>query len=90
MLLSTSCSSKLGALSADNFKVVPDPLEAHSGQVPATINGMFPEKYMKKKAVVTVTPELRYADGMVARGASATFQGENVEGNDQTISYLVG
>ena len=34
MLLSTSCSSKLGALSADNFKVVPDPLEAHSGQVP--------------------------------------------------------
>ena len=90
MLLSTSCSSKLGALSADNFKVVPDPLEAHSGQVPATINGMFPEKYMKKKAVVTVTPELRYADGMVARGASATFQGEKVEGNDQTISYLVG
>lgn len=90
MLLSTSCSSKLGALSSDNFKVVPDPLEAHSGQVPATINGMFPEKYMKKKAVVTVTPELRYANGQVTRGTSATFQGEKVEGNDQTISYLVG
>lgn len=90
LLLTTSCSSKLGVLSADNFNVVPNPLEAHSGNVPATINGMFPEKYMNKKAVVTVTPELRYAGGQVARGASATFQGEKVEGNDQTISYLVG
>ena len=45
---------------------------------------------MKKKAVVTVTPELRYADGQVAKGQSATFQGEKVMGNDQTISYKVG
>ena len=45
---------------------------------------------MKKKAVVTVTPELRYADGKVAKGNSATFQGEKVMGNDQTISYKVG
>lgn len=90
VLLLTSCSSKLGALSADNFTVVPNPLESQAGQVPATINGSFPEKYMKKKAVVTVTPELRYGDGQVARGTSATFQGEKVEGNDQTISYLVG
>lgn len=90
LFLTTSCSSKLGALSADYFNVVPNPLEAHSGNVPATINGMFPEKYMKKKAVVTVTPELRYGDGQVARGASATFQGEKVEGNDQSISYRMG
>lgn len=90
VLFLTSCSSKLGALSADNFNVVPNPLETQAGQVPATINGMFPEKYMKKKAVVTVTPELRYADGKVAKGNSATFQGEKVEGNDQTISYLTG
>ncbi len=89
-LLLTSCSSKLGELTADNFNVVPNPLEAEVGQVPATINGTFPEKYMKKKAVVTVTPELRYADGKVARGTSATFQGEKVKGNDQTISYKVG
>lgn len=89
LLMLTSCS-KLGELSADNFKVVPNPLESQAGQVPATINGMFPEKYMKKKAVVTVTPELRYANGKVSRGNSATFQGEKVEGNDQTISYKVG
>lgn len=90
LALLSSCSSKLGALSSDNFTVVPNPLEAQGGQVAATINGNFPEKYMNKKAVVTVTPELRYGNGQVARGNSATFQGEKVEGNNQTISYLVG
>lgn len=89
VLMMSSCS-KLGALSADNFTVTPNPLETQAGQVPATINGTFPEKYMKKKAVVTVTPELRYADGQVAKGNSTTFQGEKVMGNDQTISYKVG
>ena len=85
----TSCSGKLGALSADNFTVTPNPLQSEVGQVPVTINGTFPEKYMKKKAVVTVTPELRY-NGKVAKGQSATFQGEKVLGNDQTINYKVG
>lgn len=89
ILMLTSCSSKLGALSSDNIKVVPNPLETEAGQVPVTINGMFPEKYMKKKAVVTVTPVLRY-NGQSTAGNSATFQGEKVKGNDQTISYLVG
>ena len=90
IMLLTSCSGKLGALSADNFSVVPNPLESNGGNVSATINGMFPEGYMKKKAVVTVIPELRYGDGQVARGEAATFQGEKVEGNDQTIAYKVG
>lgn len=89
LMLFTSCS-KLGALSADNFNVVPTPLETQAGTVPATINGHFPEKYMKKKAVVTVVPELRYANGTIVQGNTATFQGENVLGNDQTISYKMG
>ncbi len=84
----TSCS-KLGKLSADNFTVTPNPLEATAGQVPATINGIFPEKYMKTKAVVTVTPVLRYAGGE-AVGQPATFQGEKVADNHQTISYRIG
>ena len=84
----TSCK-KLGELSADNFTVTPTPLEAIAGQVPATIDGKFPEKYMKKKAVVTVTPVLKY-EGGEAKGQSATFQGEKVEGNDQTIAYKAG
>jgi Tfp pilus assembly protein PilF len=92
-ILLTSCSGKLGALSADNFKVTPNPLETQAGEVSATINGMFPEKYMKKKAVVTVTPQLRFQTPQGLKsvsGEGATFQGEKVLGNDQTISYLVG
>ena len=89
----TSCSGKLGQLSSDYFKVNPDPLVAEGGQVDATINGVFPEKYMKKKAVVTVTPELRFEKNGVqqaVKGRPATFQGEKVLGNDQTISYQLG
>ena len=89
----TSCSGKLGQLTGDYFKVNPNPLVADGGQVDATINGVFPEKYMNKKAVVTVTPELRYTkDGMAqtVKGRPSTFQGEKVLGNDQTISYQLG
>ena len=89
----TSCSGKLGQLSGDYFKVNPDPLVADGGQVDATINGVFPEKYMNKKAVVTVTPELRFMKNGVeqkVQGRPAIFQGEKVLGNDQTISYQLG
>ncbi|WP_027444491.1 tetratricopeptide repeat protein [Segatella baroniae] len=88
-VLLSSCS-KMGALSADNFNVAPNPLETTGGKVPATITGQFPEKYLKKNATVTVVPELRYADGRTAQGTGATFQGEKVMGNNQTISYRLG
>ena len=51
VLALSSCSSKLGELSADNFKVTPNPLESKGGQVAVTINGTFPEKYLKKKLI---------------------------------------
>ena len=86
----TSCSGKLGELSSDNFTVTPNPLETQVGKVPATVDGTFPEKYMKKKAVVTVTPELRYADGQLAKGEPTVFQGEKAYGNGQTILYQTG
>lgn len=89
-IVSVSCSSKLGNLTADNFKVTPTPLELQGTQVPVTVYGTFPEKFMKKKAVVTVSPELRYANGKVLRGQSSTFQGEKVLGNGQTVNYKLG
>ena len=91
--LLASCSGKLGQLTSDNFKVTPNPLETDGGKVAATINGTFPEKYMNKKAVVKVTPELRYMkDGMpqTALGQPAIFQGEKVLGNNQPINYKLG
>ena len=87
--LFSSCSKKMGELSADYFTVTPQVLEAVGGKVPATINGKFPEKYFKKKAVVEVTPVLKW-NGGEAKGQPTTFQGEKVEGNDQTISYKMG
>ena len=87
--LFSSCSKKMGELSADYFTVTPQVLEAVGGKVPATINGKFPEKYFNKKAVVEVTPVLKW-NGGEAKGQPATFQGEKVEGNDQTICYKMG
>ena len=87
-LVLTACS-KLGALSSDNVTVTPTPLEAVGGEVPATINATFPQKYMQKKAVITVTPVLMYKTGEVT-AASSTFQGEKVQGNGTTVLYKAG
>ncbi|MDR0895445.1 MAG: tetratricopeptide repeat protein [Prevotellaceae bacterium] len=84
-----ACSPKMGELSSDYFTVTPQVLEAVGGKVPATINGKFPEKYFNKKAVVEVTPVLKW-NGGEAKGQPTVFQGEKVEGNDQTISYKMG
>ncbi len=88
LVLTTSCK-KLGSLSADDFKVTPTPLVAEAGEVPATITATFPEKYLKKKASVTCTPVLKYANGE-SLGQSASFQGEKVQGNATEVNYKLG
>lgn len=85
----TSCSSKMGALSSDNFTCTPQILESVAGTVPATINGRFPAKYFNKKAIVEVTPVLRWNGGQ-AVGQGMTFQGEKVLGNGRTVNYKNG
>lgn len=85
----SSCSKKMGELSPDLFKVNPNPLEVKGGKIEAKIDGKFPEKYFQKKAVVTVTPILRYEGGEV-KGTSKTFQGESVNGNNQVINKATG
>ncbi len=85
----TSCSSKMGELSSDYFTVTPQVLEAIGGKVPATISGRFPEKYFNKKAIVEVTPVLRWQGGE-AKSQTYTFQGEKVKGNNPTIQYKAG
>ena len=89
MVLALSSCGKMGELSSDYFTTNPEVLEAVAGKVPVTINGKFPEKYLKKNATVEVTPVIRWNGGEV-KGQPAMFQGEKVEGNGQTISYKVG
>ena len=89
MVLALSSCGKMGELSSDYFTTNPEVLEAVGGKVPVTINGKFPEKYMKKNATVEVTPVIRWKGGE-AKGQPATFQGEKVQGNGQTFSYKAG
>ncbi|WP_085537147.1 tetratricopeptide repeat protein [Massilibacteroides vaginae] len=85
----SSCSNKLKPLAQEYIKAEPQPLEAIGGQVPVTINATFPAKWFNKKAVVTVTPVLRYAGGE-AWGTAYTYQGEKVAGNNQVIPQKEG
>lgn len=85
----SSCSNKLKPLAQEYIKAEPQPLEAIGGQVPVTINATFPAKWFNKKAVVTVTPVLRY-EGGEAWGTAYTFQGEKVSGNNQVIPLNEG
>ncbi|MDD7318977.1 MAG: hypothetical protein SOZ80_04410 [Prevotella sp.] len=91
LVATASCSSKMGELTASNFDVEPNPMETQAGQVTVTINGRFPAKFMKKNAVVTITPELRGSKGYSVRAEEgASFQGEKARSNFQTISYENG
>ncbi len=89
ILTLSSCSNKLKPLAEEYIKAEPQPLEAIGGKVPVTINATFPAKWFNKKAVVTVTPVLRYAGGE-AWGTSYTYQGEKVKGNNQVIPQKEG
>ena len=89
LVIALSSCGKMGELSSDYFTTNPEVLEAVGGKVPVTITGKFPEKYFKKNAIVEVTPVLRW-NGGEAKSQPATFQGEKVQGNDQTISYKTG
>ena len=89
LLTLCSCSNKLGELSSNYFTATPQLLEAVNGEVPVTVSGTFPEKFFPKKAVINVTPVLKWEGGST-NGDSYTFIGEKVEGNSQVISYKNG
>ncbi|MCH5232284.1 MAG: tetratricopeptide repeat protein [Muribaculaceae bacterium] len=85
----TGCSKKIGAFQSSYFNTVPTPLETVGENVPATINGNIPAKFMQKNAKVTATPVLTYMGGET-EGAPVIIQGENVRANGQVVSYLNG
>jgi Flp pilus assembly protein TadD len=88
-LVFSSCSKDLTALDPSLFKCNPNPLEVKGGKVDATITGTFPVKYFNKRAVLTVTPVLKF-EGKEVKGTPVVFQGEKVKGNDKTIAFKAG
>jgi len=83
VLLLTSCAGKF-APSSDYFKVTPEVLVVQGGKIAATIDGTFPAKSVPAKAVVTITPVLKY-EGGEALGTPLTVQGAKVKANNKVI-----
>jgi Flp pilus assembly protein TadD len=71
------------------FKVTPEVLETHAGNVDLTVDGRFPAKYFNKKATLTATPVLTY-EGGETEFSPVTLQGERVQGNNRVISLNAG
>lgn len=91
VLLSGCAGLKKMKKNADQiqFKVSPEVLETHAGEVDLTVDGRFPVKYFDKKATLTATPVLRYEGGQT-EFSPVTLQGEKVQGNNRVISYNAG
>lgn len=90
----TGCSKKQGAFQSSFFSTIPTPIETVGENVPATVNGSLPQKFMVKNAKVTATPVLCWtgsdAAEMSAEGQPVVFQGEDVRANGQMVSYKQG
>lgn len=91
-LAMSSCGgiNKMKEMSAkDYYKVTPEVLEEVGDQVAMKIDVKYPAKFFNKKAILTVTPVLKYAKGETAFPAKV-FQGESVEANNQKIAFATG
>ena len=89
----TAGAANFEPMKKENVTVVPTVLKVEQGKVYVTIEGVIPAKYMQKKAVLTITPVLRYVqDGAQksVKGTEMTLQGEKVQGNDYVIKYKEG
>lgn len=82
----TSCGKPVAP---EQVTVNPSPLAVVGDKVNADITGTFPVKKFSKKAVVTITPVLKY-EGGEALGAPVTYVGEKVKENGKTVSYKQG
>lgn len=91
VVLSSCASLQKMKKNADDisFKVTPEVLEEHGGDVTTAIDGVFPSKYFNKKATIVATPVLVYEGGETAY-EPVTVQGEKVSGNNKVISYTNG
>ena len=80
-LTTTSCD----LMKDVEYTVTPNPLEMHGDSVRVKVEGVLPEKGIKKKASAEITPSV----GGVAL-KTITIQGEKAEGNGQTITFKPG
>lgn len=88
-VLVSSCACRLKPFNGSAAQVDPTPLTLVGTQIPGQVRLTLPAKWCHKRAIVNITPQLRYA-GTSVTGQTVTIQGENVRDNYQTISYERG
>jgi tetratricopeptide (TPR) repeat protein len=71
------------------FDVTPKVLEMHGDSVEATVKVTFPSKFFQKKALLEITPVLKYEGGEKAF-TSLKLQGEDVQDNNKVVSFISG
>lgn len=84
--LLTSCGKPVAP---EQVTVNPSPLTVVGDKVNAEITGTFPVKKFSKKAIVTITPVLKY-EGGEALGTPVTYVGEKAKENGTAVSYKQG
>ncbi len=84
-----SCEKPPENLEDVKADVNPSPLVVVKGEVKATINLSFPEKFIPKKSVVELIPVLVY-NGTEKELTSAKIQGDKAEDNFKVISSETG
>jgi Flp pilus assembly protein TadD len=72
-----------------SYSTSPSPLEVKGGEVDLTVTVKYPAKFFNKKAVVEITPVLKY-DGGETPFTGKKFQGESVQANDEVVKYNDG
>ena len=85
-LMLASCGAPV---QPDQINVNPSPLKVVGNKVNAEITGKFPAKKFSKKAVVTITPVLKF-DGREVLGEPVTYVGQKVKENGNTVVYKSG
>lgn len=68
------------------YTVSPAPLEMHADSVAVSISGKYPEKYFNKKAILEITPVIKYQGGENAYKV-VIIQGEKVQDNNSVVSF---
>ncbi len=63
------------------YQVTPEVLEMHGGEVDVKVDVNYPAKYFNKKAIVTLSPVLRY------EGGEKTLEPLVLQGEDATDNY---
>ncbi len=85
-LLLASCGAPV---EPNQINVNPSPLQVVGNKVNAEITGRFPAKRFSKKAVVVITPVLKF-DGREVLGEPVTYVGQKVKENGNTVLYKSG